>query len=92
MYGITAERYPAGGAFLLAVIGSAGMLSDAFIVPLMGRMYDAWGPGPSLRSMAILPCIVTVIFAGIWWHDRARGGYRVVRLAATPEDHSGYTK
>ena len=80
MYGITAERYPAGGALLLAIIGSAGMLSDALIVPLMGRMYDAWGPSPALRSMAILPAIVTIIFSGVWLHDRSRGGYRVVQL------------
>lgn len=81
MYGITAERFPEGGAFLLAVIGSAGMLSDAFIVPLIGRMYDVWGAQAALRTVAILPCIVTFIFAGIWMRDRARGGYRPVRLS-----------
>ncbi len=80
MYGITAERFPEGGAFLLAVIGSAGMLSDAFVVPLIGRMYDVWGAQAALRTVAILPCIVTFIFAGIWMRDRARGGYQPVRL------------
>ena len=80
MYGITAERFPAGGAFLLAVIGSAGMLSDAFVVPLMGRMYDLWGPGRTLTTIAILPALVSVIFAAIWLHDRAHGGYRVIHL------------
>ena len=80
MYGITAERFPAGGAFLLAVIGSAGMLSDALIVPVMGRIYDSRGPAPALRIIAVLPCVVTVVFALIWLYDRAHGGYRVVRL------------
>ena len=82
MYGITSEHYPEGGALLLAVIGSAGMLSDAFIVPLIGRMYDMWGAQVSLRAVAVLPCVVTFIFAAIWIRDRARGGYRPVRLGA----------
>ncbi|MGA7631758.1 MAG: MFS transporter, partial [Terriglobales bacterium] len=40
MYGITAERFPAGGAFLLSLMGGMGMLSDALVIPLIGRMYD----------------------------------------------------
>jgi MFS family permease len=81
MYGITAERFPAGGAFLLALVGGAGMLSDAFIVPLMGRVYDALGAGATLRWVAVLPYFVTVVFGVIWLHDRAHGGYRIVRLS-----------
>jgi hypothetical protein len=83
MYGITSERFPAGGAFLLALIGSAGMLSDAFVVPLMGRMYDVWGPARALRSMAVLPVMVAVVFALIALRDQAQGGYRATQLAAT---------
>jgi fucose permease len=81
MYGITSERFPAGGAFLLALMGSAGMLSDAFVVPLMGRMYDVWGPARTLRSMAVLPVTVAVVFALIWLRDRAGGGYRTTQLS-----------
>lgn len=80
MYGITAERFPAGGAFLLAVMGSTGMLSDAFVVPIMGRIYDSVGPGAVLRMAAAVPLVVTLIFAGIWLYDRAHGGYRIVKL------------
>ncbi len=83
MYGITSERFPAGGAFLLALIGSVGMLSDAFVVPLMGRMYDVWGPARALRSMAALPVIVAVVFALIALRDRTHGGYHAIELAAT---------
>jgi fucose permease len=87
MYGITSERHPAGGAFLLALIGSVGMLSDAFVVPLIGRWYDLWGPGTALRTVALLPCAVAVIFAAVWWNDRRSGGYKIVRLAeATPPE------
>ena len=93
MYGITAERFPTGGAFLLALIGGAGMLSDAFVVPLMGRIYDSFGPGTVLRMAAILPLFVTLIFAGIWLYDKAQGGYRIVRvLDASGQDPATATK
>lgn len=60
MYGITSGRFPAGGAFLLALVGGMGMLSDAFVVPLIGKMYDIWGPGPALRRVAIVPLRATI--------------------------------
>jgi hypothetical protein len=63
------------------------MLSDAFVVPLMGRMYDVWGPDPALRSMAVLPVIVAVVFALIALRDRANGGYRTVQLSASSSRH-----
>jgi MFS family permease len=81
MYGITSERFPAGGAFLLSLMGSVGMLSDALVVPLMGRMYDVWGPGPALRAMAVVPVIVAVVFGFIALRDRVHGGYRATYLA-----------
>jgi fucose permease len=80
MYGITSERFPAGGAFLLALIGSAGMLSDAVVVPVMGRLYDSWGPGATLKAVSVLPCAVAFIFGGIWLYDSAHGGYSVTRI------------
>lgn len=80
IYGITSERFPAGGALLLSLIASAGMLSDAFVVPIMGRMYDTWGPSRAMRSMAILPLIVVVVFGLIAWWDRHHGGDRPTRL------------
>ena len=81
MYGITSEQFPAGGGFLMALIGSTGMLSGAIVIPIMGRMYDVWGPGRTLRSTAILPLVVAVVFALIWLRDRAHGGYRAKQLA-----------
>jgi len=83
MYGITSERHPVGGAFLLAIIGGAGMLSDAFIVPLIGHWYDVWGPAVALRAVALLPCAVAAVFATVWWTDRRHGGYKIVRLASS---------
>jgi MFS family permease len=66
MLGITAERFPRGGGFLLALMGGIGMLSDSFAVPLIGRVYDQQGPAAALRVVTILPVVVCVIFL-IWW-------------------------
>jgi MFS family permease len=85
MLGVTSERFPAGGALLLAIVGGAGMLSVSLILPIMGRIYDAQGPATALRYVVILPVILIAIFGAVWLYDRARGGYKVVKLA--PEQH-----
>ncbi|MFL6275799.1 MAG: MFS transporter [Blastocatellia bacterium] len=82
MLGVTSERFPEGGALALAIIGGTGTLSVAIFTWIMGGLYDNAGPRMALRYMAILPIILIVIFTGIWLHDKARGGYKVVRLAA----------
>jgi predicted MFS family arabinose efflux permease len=82
MLGVAAERFPSGGALLLAVLGGAGNLSVALVLPLMGRIYDQRGPEVALKSVVVLPVILIVIFTFIWLHDRARGGYKVIRLAS----------
>jgi MFS family permease len=40
MLGVTAERFPKGGAFLLGLMGCVGNLAIALILPVMGRIYD----------------------------------------------------
>jgi fucose permease len=40
MLGVTAERFPKGGALLLCLMGSAGNLSIYQVLPQMGRIYD----------------------------------------------------
>lgn len=40
MLGITSERYPRGGEFLLAVMGATGMVAAGVAGPVMGRIYD----------------------------------------------------
>ena len=42
MLGITAERFPRGGAFLLGLTGSVGNLSIALVLPFMGYTYDRY--------------------------------------------------
>lgn len=80
MLGMTAERFPKGGALLLAIIGGAGNLSIAFILPVMGAWYDNQGPAAAFRSVAVLPVILTAVFGALFLYFRARGGYRPVTL------------
>ncbi|HXH07593.1 MAG TPA: MFS transporter [Vicinamibacterales bacterium] len=81
MLGVTAEQFPKGGALLISLMGGAGMLSVAIALPLMGRIFDRFGPGAALQYVAILPAILTVVFGALYLYYRARGGYRPVQLA-----------
>jgi MFS family permease len=89
MLGVTSERFPKGGAFLLGLMGAAGNLSVALVLPIMGKIYDQnvanmgaqLGAGQTLRSVTILPIILVVIFGAMFLRDRAAGGYKAVRLS-----------
>jgi MFS family permease len=80
MLGVTSELFPKGGALLLALMGGAGMLCIAIVLPIMGRAFDEAGAGAALRTVAVLPVILTFIFGGLYLYYRARGGYRAVKL------------
>jgi hypothetical protein len=80
MLGMTAERFPKGGALLLAIIGGAGNLSIAFILPMMGSWYDNEGAAAAFRYVAILPVILSVIFGGVFLYYKSQGGYKAIRL------------
>jgi fucose permease len=82
MLGVAAERFPSGGALLLAILGGAGNLSVALVLPLMGRIYDEHGPDVALKSVVVLPLFLIVIFTLIWLNDKTRGGYKVISLAS----------
>ncbi|MCI0391446.1 MAG: MFS transporter [Acidobacteria bacterium] len=89
MLGVTSERFPKGGAFLLGLMGAAGNLSVALVLPIMGRIYDQnvasmgeqLGASQTLLSVTILPIILIVIFGAMFLRDRAAGGYKAVRLS-----------
>ncbi|MGI8912005.1 MAG: MFS transporter [Rubrobacteraceae bacterium] len=80
MLGVTAERFPAGGAWLLGIMGGIGNISVAITMPILGGIYDTSGPTTALRSMAILPLILLLIFGFFWFRDKARGGYKAENL------------
>ncbi len=83
MLGVTSELFPKGGALLLALMGGAGMLCIAVVLPIMGAEFDKAGAGAALRSVAVLPVVLTVVFVLLFLHHRARGGYKAVKLAAS---------
>ena len=73
MLGVTSERFPAGGALLLGIMGGIGNISVAITMPILGGIYDAYGAATALRTMAILPFILLLIFGFLWFRDRAKG-------------------
>ena len=83
MLGVTSERFPRGGAALLAIMGGAGQLAVAFILPLMGSWYDRYGAATTFRFVAILPVALIGIFGALLIYYRTTGGYRSVQLKAT---------
>jgi fucose permease len=80
MLGITSERFPAGGALLLAIIGASGSFSTAIAGPVMGWINETYGARAVLPIWAALPAILFVIFVLIVLRDRAAGGYRVEQI------------
>jgi len=84
MLGVTSELFPKGGALLLALMGGAGMLCIAVVLPIMGAEFDKAGAGAALRTVAVLPVILTVVFGVLFLYHRARGGYRAVKLETSP--------
>jgi MFS family permease len=88
MLGITSERFPAGGALLLAIIGASGSISTAIAGPVMGWINETQGARAVLPTWAVLPLALTVIFAIIVLRDRAKGGYQVERIPGSAPAHS----
>jgi MFS family permease len=83
MLGVTAEQFPRGGALLLSLMGGAGMLSVGLVLPIMGERMDQYGPGAALQMVAVLGVILAIIFSGVWFYFKARGGYRAVPISST---------
>ena len=82
MLGVTAEQFPRGGALLISLMGGAGMLSVAVALPIMGAEIDRFGPGAALQIFAVPTAMLVLIFGGLLFYFKARGGYRAVQLPA----------
>ena len=82
MLGVTSELFPRGGALLLGLMGGAGMLSVAVALPVMGARIDQFGPGAALRMISVLGVILAMIFGGMYFYFKTRGGYRAVNISA----------
>jgi MFS family permease len=84
MMAVTSEQFPRGGAWLLAIMGGAGNLAVAFILPLMGSVYDSRGAAAAFQFVGVLPIVLTFVFGGLILYYRSIGGYRAVRLKPVP--------
>ncbi len=80
MMGVTSEQFPRGGALLLGIMGGAGNLAVAFILPLMGSWYDTSGPAAAFRFVGLLPVALTIVFGVLLLYYRSIGGYRAIQL------------
>ncbi len=80
MLGITSERYPEGGAFTMGLMGFAGQFMLGVVIFYMGGVRDSIGDAASFKRVALMAIIPFVVF-GLWWfRDRAKGGYKAVKL------------
>jgi len=89
MLGITSERFPKGGALLLAMTGAAGNVGVALANPAFGRISDMKGGDPqaALPYVVVLPIATIIIFGVIFMLDKAKGGYKAEKIGsdAPPE-------
>src|SRR5204862_5192023 len=56
MLGVTAERFPKGGALLLGLMGCVGNLAISQVTPLMGAVYDSYTAAnlpPDLKAASV---------------------------------------
>ncbi len=83
MLGLTSERFPKGGSLLLGVMGAAGNLSVALILPYMGHINDTEGPAAAFQKVALLPVVLVFVFTALYLSDKAKGGYRPERSEFT---------
>jgi len=85
----------AGTLSIQFVLPAMGAIFDTKKVEAAGgdAAFKALQPGPELdrvlgtaaqtsfRDVAILPAILLIVFAAIWYYDRSKGGYRAEKLS-----------
>ena len=82
MLGVTSERFPKGGAVALAVMGGTGVFSSGTVVPIMGRLYDQFGPAATFKYVARLPLALVVMFGMFFLYFLSKGGYKPEQISS----------
>lgn len=72
MIGFVAEYVPESGALGLSIMGGTGMVATSLILPIMGASIDTAGPQATLGYMTILPAILIVLFAGLYFYMKGK--------------------
>jgi fucose permease len=67
MLGFVSEYLPKTGAVGLAIMGGGGMLSVAFILPILGKYLDQQSGAETLRSFSILPMGLIIALGGLYF-------------------------
>lgn len=80
MLGVVSERFPKGGALAMNLVGGAGMLSIAVVLPIMGGAFDQLGPGAALKTVSYLTVILIVAFAVMHLGFQKKGGYKAEEI------------
>ena len=70
--GFVSESLPKTGALGLAIMGGAGMLSVSIVLPILGRFLDQQSGAATLKTFAILPLCLSVIFAILYFQNKAK--------------------
>ena len=72
MIGVASEYIPGSGALGMSVLGGAGFVATAMILPIMGKSIESAGPETTLRNMAVLPAILIVCYIVLYVVIRKR--------------------
>ncbi len=62
MIGVTSEYVPKSGALGMSILGGAGFVATAMVLPIMGKSIQDAGAVDTIRNMAILPIILIGLF------------------------------
>jgi fucose permease len=62
MIGVTSEYVPKSGALGMSILGGAGFVATAMVLPIMGKSIQDAGPVETIKGMSVLPMILVVAF------------------------------
>lgn len=66
MIGVTSVYVPKSGALGMSILGGAGFVATAMVLPIMGKSIQDAGPVDTIKSMAFLPAILIVAFIALY--------------------------
>jgi MFS family permease len=62
MIGVASEYVPKSGALGMSILGGAGFVATAMVLPIMGKSIQDAGPVETIKGMSVLPMILVVAF------------------------------
>ena len=80
MLGVTSELFPKGGPVALALMGGTGNLAIAFVLPIMGALYENQGAAAAFQYVSVMPVLLVVFFGAFFLYFQSKGGYKPEKL------------